>query len=152
MGKIFYEFDPEELTGVKVPASRRDEALDEVADFVKESMLSDIGKGKSPVDGEGSFPALSDAYKKIKREKSSKVIPNLELNGDLLDSLDVRKKRKKLRVEVGADQDEKADGHCNFTGRSKLPRRRFMPKAADGQTFTGQIVSGIKKILESYDE
>ena len=147
---ISYEFDPEEETGITLPPGKRQEALERVADFVKESMLSDIGEGKSPVAGEGAFPALSKDYKKVKSELSSSVIPNLELEGDLLDSLEVEVTGSGIRAEVSDAQSAKADGHCNFSGKSKLPRRRFMP--GEGQTFNRKIMSGVKAIMLEYLE
>jgi hypothetical protein len=147
---ISYEFDPEEETGITVPKAQRREALERVAEYVKESMLSDIGEGKSPVAGEGAFPALSPAYKKVKGEKSSSVIPNLELEGDLLDSLEVEVTGSGIRAAVSDAQAPKADGHCNFSGKSKLPRRRFMP--GEGQTFNRKIMAGVKAILLEYSE
>lgn len=150
--KIQFDFDPEEETGITIPRSKKGEALSRVADYVRESMLSSLGDGRSPVAGEGTFPALSKAYKKVKGDISSKVIPNLELHGDMLDSLEVVEVRGKLRVKVGADQNDKADGHCNFSGKSKIPRRRFIPNAKEGQTFNREILSGVKDILSEYEE
>ena len=54
--KIYFDFDPEEATGIKLPPSKRAEALQDVADYLREATLSDIGEGRSPVDGEGKFP------------------------------------------------------------------------------------------------
>lgn len=151
--KIQFDFDPEEETGITIPRAKRDEATKRVADFVRESVLSAVGEGRSPVAGEGRFQALSKEYKKRKSEISSSTIPNLELYGDMLDSLEVVEVRGgKLRLKVGEDQNDKADGHCNFSGKSKIPRRRFVPNAKDGQTFSRDIISGIKDILSEYEE
>jgi hypothetical protein len=151
--KIRFDFDPEEETGIKIDPDKRDEALAKVADYVRDSVLSYCGDTTSPVAGEGSFPALSKAYKKKKAEISSSVEPNLELYGDMLDSVEVvQVKGKKLRIQVGTDQNDKADGHCNFSGKSKLPRRRFIPNGKEGQTFKRDIISGMRDILIEYED
>ena len=152
--KVFYDFDPEEETGIKVPKAKRGEALEAVADFVKESVLSTVGSGATPVEGGKWKKSLSKAYKKRKGDVSSSNFANLELHGDMLDSLDVVKKRgpKPLRLLVDDDQMDKADGHNNFSGKSKLPERNFIPDASRGQRLSPKIRRGMKSILEEYSE
>lgn len=153
MAKIFYDFDPEEETGIVIPKAKRGEALDAVADYVKESVLSTVGEGATPVQGGKWKRGLTKAYKKRKGDVSSSTFANMELNGDLLDSLDVeRKGAKKLRLTVGEDQMEKADGHNNFSGKSKLPERNFIPDAKRGQRLSPSIRRGIKSILQEYSD
>lgn len=151
--KVFYDFDPEEETGIRVPKSKRGEALEAVAEYVKESVLSTVGEGKTPVEGGSWKRSLSKAYKKKKGEVSSSNFANLELHGDLLDSLDVVKKRgSTLRLTVAESQMDKADGHNNFSGKSKLPERNFIPDASRGQRLSPKIRRGIKSILEDYSD
>ncbi len=155
MAKILFDFDPEEDTGIKLPKDkdRRDEALDKVSEYVTESVLSTVGEGNSPVAGGQWKKSLTKEYKKRKGEVSSVTYANMELNGDLLDSLEVvRLRGAKLRLTVGADQMDKADGHNNFSGKSKLPAREFIPNAKKGQTFKRDIQRGIRSILEEYEE
>lgn len=151
--KVFYDFDPEEETGIRVPKNKRAEALEAVADYVKESVLSTVGDGATPVEGGKWKKSLSKAYKKRKGDVSSSNFANLELHGDLLDSLDVKKRRGgTLRLTVAESQMDKADGHNNFSGKSKLPERNFIPDASRGQRLSPKIRRGIKSILEEYSE
>lgn len=152
MAKIYFDFDPEEIAGVKLSRGRRADMQDAVADYVKESVLSSVGAGESPVSGGKWKRELSKAYAKEKGKVSSVKFSNMELHGDLLDSVDVLQKGKKLRLTVGEDQMDKADGHNNFSGKSKLPPREFVPNAKRGQTFKRDIISGIKKIVSEFED
>jgi len=49
--KYGFTFDPFKLTGVKVPDDAKDEALEAVGNYLLETCLVEIGKGKSPVRG-----------------------------------------------------------------------------------------------------
>lgn len=149
--KVEYKFDPFELVGIKkseIPKDKRDELLDEIADFVLESVLSDVGSARSPVNG-SKFPGLSSEYKANKIRKGARPIANLELEGDLLDSLKVRKNHKEelLTLTVDPSQMPKADGHNNFSGDSMLPERKFIPNKDKDESFRPGIVNEIKRII-----
>lgn len=149
MASIFkFNFDPFDLAGieVKLKGKEKQDLLDKIADYVHESILSDVGEGRSPVTGR-SFKALSPAYAKEKKGEGSKPVANLELHGDMLDALVVKTTRNKLSVYVeGASQQGKVDGHNNFTGDSKIPTRKFIP--APDETFRPDIRDGIRKLIE----
>jgi hypothetical protein len=149
MAKIFkYEFDPFEIAGVSRPKGEtKERILEKVSDYVLEEVLSFVGDGVSPVAGQGKFKALSNEYKKKKKADGSSPVPNLELEGDLLDALTV-KKNKKGNLELfvdDPDQQGKVDGHNDFTGRSPLPRRAFIP--SDDEGFKAKIEKTIKSIV-----
>lgn len=147
--KLTYEFDPfEEFKDLVVPKERRSEVMEEVAAYLKEQTLSYVGEGRSPVAGEGTFPKLSEDYKKKKSGLSSSPIANLELSGDMLDALDFTAKRDKVVVSITGVQGDKADGHCNFSGNSELPQRRFIPNSQEDQTYRREIMAGVREILE----
>lgn len=151
--KIKYDFNPfgKEYANVKVKGDLKEEIISDVKDFVKEKVLSAIGEGRSPVYGD-KWAALSPSYKKIKKKEAGNTKANLELFGDMLDSLDVIEHGNGLRITVGDDQMEKADGHNNFSGKSSLPLRRFIPKEKDGETFSKEIKKGIIEIVNSHLE
>lgn len=155
MGKqkpVEYEFDPFELTDLKKPRGANKKAiLRECGDLVHESVLDYVGGQNSPVQGYGRFKGLSKKYKKQKSKIASPV-PNLELEGDLLDSLKVPVRGDKLVLKVSPSQNDKADGHCNFSGKSKLPLRRFIPNRKDDETFKQPIVNKMRRIIKSYEE
>lgn len=150
--KIFYEFDPFKLAGVAPPKGKVREAKAEIANFVKEQVLSYVGQGESPVEDGEWKKNLSPEYAKKKKEQSSSVFANMELTGAMLDALDVANKPgKNLSLQItGKEQVAKADGHNNFSGKSDLPERDFIPKG--GKTFRDDIIAGIRDIIESYDD
>jgi hypothetical protein len=129
-----------------VPESRHATVKREVGDYVTEEILRALSSGKSPVAGE-SFKKLNKEY--ADEMKDGNRTPNLELDGDLLDAL--RYKSNDRGIEIGifkSSEVPKADGHNNFSGDSKLPTRRFIPK--DDQKFKQQIDTGIKSIVNEY--
>ena len=155
MGKqkpVEYKFDPFKLTGTTKPknASKR-EILSEVSEYVKESVLDNVGAQNSPVRGHGKFQRLSKNYKNIKKKIASPV-PNLELHGKLLNSLKVPMKKEGLVLKVSPAQNDKADGHCNFSGKSRIPMRRFIPNEKDGETFKKPIIDGMRRIIKSFED
>jgi hypothetical protein len=146
--KIFFEFDP--IGDKKLSASDRRDALDAIADFVKEQVLEYVGDGKSPVSGGKWKRSLSAKYAAIKSEQSSAGFANMELTGEMLDALEVVVNDDVLSLQITGDQAAKADGHNNHSGDSSLPERRFIPD--EGQNFKQDILRGIAQIVESFDE
>lgn len=145
--KVKFDFIPEALKGKRISESERKEILNEVADFVVESILKDVGSTKSPVTGR-KFKKLSEDYKKLKKEAGSGTSPNLELDGDMLDSLTAKVVGNKIRVTVGDAEQGKADGHNNFSGKSKLPRRPFIPDEQKDETFRPKLRKEIDDLVE----
>jgi len=146
--KVAFEFDPFELVGrdrSEATQEQRRQILDQVANYVLESVLSDVGDSRSPVTGR-PFKKLDSDYAKQKRSEGGTPVANLLLGGDLLDSLLVRKKGEKLILTVSEDQMGKADGHNNFSGDSPLPRRQFVPE--EDETFRPAIRAGIEAIID----
>jgi hypothetical protein len=138
-----------------IPTDKIASAKQEVGDFLIESILRDIGDGKSPVKGE-TWKRLSKQY--ADEFKGGNTTPTMQLFGDLLDS---------LRAEdVGGDQIKighfgaqapKADGHNQLSVEAKIwaaakdfPKRRYIP--GDGQQFKNSIERGIDDILSGYRE
>lgn len=152
--KVKYDFDPFEIAGIdkKPRGELKEEILSAVADFVAEEVRAKIESSTSPVSGEGKFTKLSKEYRKRKLAEGLSGSPDLTFSGDLLSSIEVDFFKNKLRLTVSDDQQDKADGHNNFSGRSNLPTRAFIPNESDGQTFKRDILNGIKDIvLEAMD-
>lgn len=150
MAKVEFIFDPFEVAGVEKPdisKAKRDQILRDVADYVLESVLSDVGDSRSPVTGK-QFKKLDKDYAAEKKREGGTPVPNLLMQGDLLDSLLVKKKGDKLILTVGDSQQDKADGHNNHTGDSQLPRRPFIPDADESETFRPAIRQGIREIID----
>ncbi len=131
-----------------IPREDRAQARQDVADFLKEQILTDISKGISSVSGK-KWDALDPDYKKFKSAHHSRPVANLELTGALLDSLEVE--QKKDSIEIGwfdPEQVPKADGHNNFSGDSRLPLRQSIPQ--EDQKFRPAIREQIAEILDGY--
>ena len=129
----------------EIPRNNRARVKKEIGDFVVNEILFNLGDGKSPVANRGKFKKLNKDY--AKDEKGGDTNPNLELDGDMLDAL-TSQNRKGDIIEVGifkAKEQGKADGHNNFSGKSKLPTRRFIP--SERENFKRSIDKGIKQII-----
>lgn len=122
----------------------------EIGNFLVEQILSDVGESKSPVSGR-SFVKLNKKYQEFKKEFSSSAIPNLELHGDMLDSLTF-KDIGGGKIEVGIfdkTEAQKADNHNKFSSASegtKVPKRQFIPKP--NESFRPAIRKEIKDIID----
>jgi len=145
MGIVKFDFDPFE--GFELTKGQKSDLTEDISAFVKESVLDAVGSGRTPVAGGAFKKNLSPVYAK----KTGKKISNLELTGDLLDSLEVKVvKGHKMRLTVSESEQDQADGHNNFSGKSNLPERQFIPNADRGQDFKKDIKKGIKEIIEDY--
>lgn len=148
-----YEFDPFEELGIEVPRSKRKEALEAAAELLKVEMLDYIGAGKSPVSGGKWVRSLTPAYAERKAEQSSAGFANLELTGDMLDSLTVEASGSSLVIDVGEDQRDKATGHLTgiYGEHSKRERpRMFMPQG--NQTFKRDILRKLRDVLAEFED
>jgi CRISPR/Cas system-associated protein Cas5 (RAMP superfamily) len=108
-------------------------------------------KSKSSVEG-GSFKkALSKDYLKFKKKKGlpGNKVSKLRLYGDMLGSLETKVKVNEVEVGIYKKKEAaKADGHCNYTGKSKLPERRFLPD--EKHDFTRDIKKKLESIAKDY--
>ncbi len=155
MAKFKFSLNPFDELGINVPRATKKQALDEAKDYIRDAMLGYIGKGKSPVDGGKWRKPLTKDYALIKGAESSAVFANLELTGELLDSLEFKVKGNQIIIEVPKDQEGKAEGHLTGQyGSGKMKRkdyaREFMP--VDGEKLNESIMRGVKKILDGYND
>jgi hypothetical protein len=145
--KVFFDFNP--LAGVRLPKGKKQRAYKEIRELLEDEILSHVGEGRSPVEGYGKFKRLDADYADAK--KGGNRTPNLELTGNMLDGLKIVQKGSKIRVTVAEKQQPKADGHNNFSGKSSLPLRRFVPNSDQNESFNKRITSRIDEIVASYD-
>lgn len=103
-----------------------------------------VGESKSPLDG-SKYKALSKDYKKFKKSEGAPGVPNLDLTGDMLGSLEYRETSSGIELGVFGKEAPKADGHNNFSGDSTLPERRFLP--GEGETFRPGIQKEVDAII-----
>jgi hypothetical protein len=131
----------------------KNEIKEEIANYLKEQILQDVGSSKSPVTGK-KFKALSKDYKKFKDGVSSSNVPNLELYGDMLNHLDFNITSKGIEIGIfDFDQAQKADNHCKFSAKSlktKVPERQFIPRK--DEEFRPAIMNKIKKLVKDGSE
>lgn len=133
-----------DLTGI--PRSEIQSAKDAVGSFVVDAILTRVADGTSPVTGR-KFKELSKNY--ADKMKGGDRNPNLELFGDMLNSLGYKPTKEGIAVGImSEDQRPKADGHNNLSGKSSLPQRRFIP--ATDENFVPSIRSEIDKILDEF--
>lgn len=145
--KVKFEFNPFDITG-REPKKNKADALEEIKFLVHAEILRYVSQGKSPVAGYGNFPKLNKQY--AKSQKGGNTLPNLELTGDMLSALEITSKGNKIVVEVPGKEADKADGHNNHSGDSKLPLRRFIP--AEDEFFKRQIENSIKEIIDRHND
>ena len=147
--KVTYTLDLKDYTDKKITK----QLTNEVGQYLVEQILDDVSQSKSPVNGQ-RFVGLTKEYKNIKKNYSSSTAPNMELTGDLLDSLIFKSKGSKIEVGIfDFDQAQKADNHNKFSGASKktsVPKRQFIPY--EDQRFRKGIERSIIEIVKEIVE
>lgn len=127
--------------------TQKREVLDQVGELLVEQVLQSVADSKSPIDG-SKFAKLSKEYAEKKLAETGSKEPNLDLHGDMMQALDFKVKGDDITLGVFGEDAPKADGHNNFSGKSRMKERRFLP--AEGQLFEDSILSLVKETIESY--
>jgi len=128
---------------INLPNDLPDSTKEEIGSLVVNEILRFTAEGKSPVSKE-KFSKLDKKY--ADKEHKGDRTPRLRLEGDMMESLGYKIEGGELIVGImDAGEQDKADGHNNFSGKSKLPRRRFIP--AENQNFKRQITTKINSII-----
>lgn len=128
--------------------SQKRELMDQIGELLVEQVLSYVADVSTPVSGAAYKKTLSKEYKKFKLEEVGSDQPNLDLTGEMLNSLEYKVQGEKLELGIFGEDAPKADGHNNFSGKSKLPQRRFLP--GEGQEFKSDIKRLVKETIETY--
>jgi len=152
VSKVTYKLDLFQLGLEDVPSERHDEVKNEIGEFLVEQILQDVGSTKSPVAGQPrNFKSLSPDYKELK-SKQAPGIPNLELNGDMLDSLKFNITSDGVEIGIfDSKEAKKADNHNKFSAKSKrtkVPKRQFIPN--DDESFRPFIVDRVIDIIDDF--
>lgn len=133
------------FSGIKLPEKAKARIAKDVGDYLVESVLSSVRNAESPVSGE-DWPALSKEYKRQKKAEGLPGEANMELEGDMLDSLTFKKTDKGIDLGFFDKEAWKADGHLKFSGKeNNTPQRRFLP--AEGEEFTAAIEDEVNQII-----
>jgi len=118
---------------------------DEVGDLLIDFILDQVGSEKSPIKGE-SFPKLDPKYREIKKKAGRGTKANLEFSGDMLDALEKKRTADGVKLQIKGTQAPKADGHNNFSGKSRITTRQFLPK--EGDKFKPSAKKEIDRIIQ----
>jgi len=146
-----------DLNLTDIPDEDIKKAKKEVGDFLINSILREVGNGKSPVEGE-RFQKLKKDY--AKKEHGGRRLPILELEGDMLTALKhegASNSTPKLEIGINGKEAPKADGHNQLSSEARAwavktkrteYKRRFIP--SDKQKFKGSILTGVEEILSGF--
>jgi len=115
---------------------------EDIADFIAESILDEVGAATSPVSGHGKFKRLSKEYKKFKRSQGGSGTRDLELTGDMLDALKVTVAGTNIKTQIGGKEGGKAEGNND--------RSRFIPQTKE--TWNAEIMRGVARIIRASQE
>jgi hypothetical protein len=132
--------------------SERTDLMNEIGDYVLTSMLDLLADGQSPVEGVGDLSKLTTKY--ADAEKDGDRTPNMELGGDLLDSLKYEADAYAVKIGTWEEgQAIKAYGHITgFKGHKwldgKVAPRKILP--SDKERFVQDIQDGIDTIIEEF--
>lgn len=129
----------------KVPAKLRPRVRREVGEFLLEQTLVSLGEGKTPVSRGEYKRSLSKEYREFKSESGRNSFADLEFEGDLKDSFKFRSTDKGIKIGHFGKEAGKADGHNNFSGKSTLPRRQYLPEK--DQSYKRNIQTEIDRII-----
>jgi hypothetical protein len=151
--KVTYSLNLNDLGLDEVEA--KEDALKEVAEYLRTEILDSVSNLRTTVKGGSYKTTLSPAYKKVKSEFSSSLVPNMELTGDMLDSLRYEINANQGTVEIGFfdfDEAQKADNHNKFSSESMgtdVPARQFIPKPGRDE-FREDIIREVRSIISDY--
>lgn len=118
----------------------------EVGEYLVEQTLLSLGEGKSPVSGAKFKRSLSKDYKEEKVKAGRNSYADLEFTGDLKDSFKFKTTESGIKIGHFGKEAGKADGHNNFSGKSELPERRYLPD--DNQSYKRDIQKQIDRIVQ----
>lgn len=126
-----------------------DDLKKEVGELLVEEILGSLANVKTPISGGEYKRSLSKDYKKKKIDETGSGEANLDLEGDLINSIDYQISGNTIKLGVfDAENAGKADGHNNFSGLSKIPTRQFLPR--EGQTFRRDIERLVAETVNNF--
>ena len=130
-----------------IPGENLASAKQEVGEYLVNETIRYMEEGRSPVAGEPPWPKLDKDY--AAEEHNGDRTPTLNATGRLRESLQFRVSDDGVEVGIFHKSEQaKADGHNNFSGKSQLPQRRFVPSG--GQSYRSEIMANVDRILNAY--
>jgi hypothetical protein len=152
--KVSTEAIIKKLGGLKAIITKKD--ADEIGRNCVEAMLEMIGKGTSPIQGNGRFPRYKNKLRypgkaNNKRGKLNSPV-NLKLTGQFLNALNykVMKTKEGYSVSIGFDDrlaQKKEQGHRE--GVNGQPERPTIPQPKNGETFARLVQQEYLTVIEA---
>lgn len=153
MSKVTFNLDLSDYLDQISSISDQNKFKKAVGDYIVEQILEDVSQSKSPVTGR-QFVKLSKEYKQYKKKISSSPVANMELFGDMLDSLKFKSTASEIEIGIfDKKQALKADNHNKFSTESlttAVPRRPFIPNSDNGEQFRPAIRKEIDNIAKDF--
>jgi hypothetical protein len=128
----------------EIAPENREDLVNEVGEYLLDSILDYVGESRSPVAGGKFKKELSDAYKKISGKESA----NLDFTGSMLDSLEIIPDFENGSVTIGVFDPDEAPKAFNHNEGDTLPQRQFIPK--EDELLKAEIIRGVSRIIEEY--
>lgn len=125
--------------------------LNEIGATIVDEMKSEIASGNSPIDGHGAFPAYKRPEKYPGKRKPARPV-NLELTGQMLNSLQYRINQAKIAITI-LYRTKKAQlkelGHRE--GANDQPKRPTIPDGNEqlSKAITKKVQMIIDKTLRT---
>ena len=120
--------------------------LAEIGETIVDAMKKDISQGRSPIEGEGAFPAYKKPDKYPGKRKPHRPV-NLKLKGEMLSALQYRINQAKIAVTI-LYRTRKAQlkelGHRE--GANRQPQRPTIP--VDQESFTPTIRKKAQAVID----
>lgn len=144
--EVSYDFFLPEDILEDLSEDKRQALIDEVGEYLLDSILDYVGEAKTPVKG-GKFKAtLNQAY--ADREKAGDNAANLDLNGDMLNALEIKADYESGKITIGIFDEGQTPKAYNHNVGDTLPKRQFIPD--EGQSFKPEILKGVRRIIQEY--
>lgn len=126
-----------------IRGSERRDLLDEIGEFIVSEIIQNVSSGFSPLQGINKFKKLSPEYAQY--QKNGDTTANLDLNGDMLDSLTFKIVGTN-KIKIGIFDPDQAIKSFNHNTGDTIPRRAFIPNK--NEQFDKRIMSGVDELIQ----
>lgn len=131
----------------KVPRERRSEAKQAAAIELRNAIEGFLASARSPVKKGQYKSTLSKDYKALKKKKGKSTVADLDLQGDMLNSMIVRPSARGVTTEIRQSLQKKKAFNHNVG--DTLPQRQFIP--TDDSNWKQPILKRINEVIEGFE-
>lgn len=117
---------------------------EEAGEFLVDHILLRVGNARNPFTG-APYQGLTKEYRSDKAEDGAGTKANLESSGDMLDALGYSRTDNGVKLFVSGEEALRADGHNNFSGKSQIPTRKFLPE--EGDSFPRSVTKEVEAMI-----